>query len=206
MESPVDRLHENNVVTISLPICGGYRVVDFEAAVLALIESGIVLRPLNVDAVVLPERADDVFLTFEFGGQLIGLKGELTWRGQQGGLRFQVADGVLRHRSRYTRVEAELSVTVACAGGADRYAGTTVNVAPEGLLVRAPLAVELGETLELDLSVPGHPEPVRLLATVVRHGGGLFAVHFPGDPRARAVIAEFVVEQRAAQALAPAPG
>ncbi len=86
--------------------------------------------------------------------------------------------------------------------GADRCTGTTINVAPEGLLVKAPLDVELGETLELELTVPGHAQPVRPRATVVRHGGGLFAVHFPGDPRARAVIAEFVVEQRAAQNLA----
>lgn len=205
MDLIVDRLRENSLVTISLPIGGRYRVVDFEASVLALIESGVALHPLHIDAVVLPQRADDVFLTFVSGGQLVGLKGSLTWRGQEGSLRFQVADGVQRRRSRYTRVETELDVTVSRSGGADRCTGKTVNVAPEGLLVKAPLDVELGETLELELSVPGQAQPLRLRATVVRHAGGLFALHFPSDPMARAVIAEFVVEHRTAANLSPAP-
>jgi hypothetical protein len=191
----VDRLRENTVVTVSLPSRGHYRVADFEASVLAVIESGAALHPLGIDLAVLPERAEDVFLTFVHRGQLVGLKGALTWRGHEGSLRFQVADGVQRRRSRYTRVEAELPVRV----GADRVAGVTVDVAPEGLLVKAPLAVELGQRLEVELTLPGYAPALRLLATVVRHGGGLFAVHFPGDARARAVIAEFVVERRAAQ-------
>jgi hypothetical protein len=191
----VERLNENTVVTISLPTGGGFRVVDFEATVIAVIESGVALHPIDVDAVVLPERADDVFLTFVHQGQLVGLKGALTWRGQEGSLRFQVADGVQRRRSRYTRVDAQLPVTI--TRGEQSVAGTTVNVAPEGLLVRASLDVELGETLEIRLSLPGQTQPLRLHATVVRHAGDLFAVHFPGDPRTRAVVAEFVVEQRA---------
>ncbi|MDA0170902.1 PilZ domain-containing protein [Solirubrobacter taibaiensis] len=196
----MDRLRENTVVTISLPTGGNrYRIVDFEATVIAVIESGAALHPIGIDHGVLPARAEDVFLTFVHQGQLVGLKGALTYRHQGGGLRFQVADGVQRRRSRYTRVDAELPVTVTRAGGGETTTGTTVNVAPEGLLVKAPLDVELGESLSLALTVPGQPQPLRLSAAVVRHGGGLFAVHFPGDPMARAVVAEFVVEHRAAQ-------
>src|SRR5262245_9287592 len=107
----VDRLRENTVVTISLPFAGRtYRVLDFEASVVALIESGAVLHPIGVDATVFPEKIDGVFLTFVHEGQLVGLKGGLTTRA--GSLRFQVEDGVQRRRSRYTRVDAELPVMV----------------------------------------------------------------------------------------------
>jgi hypothetical protein len=197
MDRDVERLRENTVVTISLPTGGGYRIADFEATVIAVIESGVAVHPIDVDARLLPERADDVFLTFVHHGQLVGLKGSLTLR--RGSLRFQVADGVQRRRSRYTRVDAELPVTV--TRGEAVVPGTTVNVAPEGLLVKAPLHVELGEALAIDLTLPGQAQPLRLRATVVRHAADLFAVHFPGDPRVRAIIAEYVVEQRAAQHL-----
>jgi hypothetical protein len=196
IDREVERLRENTVVTISLPPGGGYRVVDFEATVIAVIESGVAVHPLDIDPRVLPERADGVFLTFVHQGQLVGLKGALTWRGHGGSLRFQVADGVQRRRSRYTRVEAALPVAI--VRGEETVAGTTVNVAPEGLLIEAPLPVELGETLAIDLTLPEPGQPLRLRATVVRHAGGLFAVHCPGDPRSRALIAEFVVQQRAA--------
>jgi hypothetical protein len=198
----VDRLRENTEVTISLPFSGRtYRVLDFNATVVALIETGAVLDAGTVDATVFPEQLDDVFLTFVHEGQLVGLKGSLGSRA--GSLRFQVADGVQRRRSRYTRVDAELPVTVAREGGVDATAGTTVNVAPEGLLIRAALEVELGAQVEVVLTLPGGPEPLRLSATVVRHAGELFAVHFPGDPVARAAIAEHVVEQCAAIRSAP---
>ena len=102
---------------------------------IALVESGAALEPLGISTDLLPARADDVFLSFVDGGQLVGLKGTLSWNGQS--LRFQVADGVHMRRNRYTRVDAELAVTL--RRGDETYEGVTVNVAPEGLLVKAPL-------------------------------------------------------------------
>lgn len=189
-------------MTISLPFAGrSYRVLDFEADVVALIESGAVLRPLTIDASLFPEKLEDVFLTFVHDGQLVGLKGELTSRGGSF-VRFQVADGVQRRRYRYTRVDAELPVTVA-REGAGAVAGTTVNVAPEGLLIRAALEVELGAQVDVELTLPDRAAPLHLRATVVRHAEDLFAVHFPGDPLARTAIAEYVVDQRAALVCPP---
>jgi hypothetical protein len=76
----------------------------------------------------------------------------------------------------------------------------TVNVAPEGLLVKTPLAVELGDIVELGLTLPGQPHPLSLRGEVVRHAGGLIALHLAGTRHElRAVLAEFVVERRAAQ-------
>ena len=46
----VDRLRDNAIVTVSLPGASGYRVSDFSATVVALIETGAVLHPLDVNA------------------------------------------------------------------------------------------------------------------------------------------------------------
>jgi hypothetical protein len=191
----VDRLRENTIVSVSLPMAGRlFRVSDFDATVVALIESGAVLEPLDVHRDVLPARAEDVFLSFVHGGQLVGLKGTLTFDDSRG-LRFQVADGVHMRRSRYTRVDASLPVTL--QRGDESVAGTTINVAPEGLLVTAPMSVELGEQIDVTLTLPAGSLPLR--AKVVRHAGGMIALHFAGDRQASAVVAEFVVERRAAE-------
>jgi hypothetical protein len=192
----VDRLRDNASVTVSLPGGSGYRVSDFSATVVALIETGAVLLPHDVNPDALPARASHVFLSFVHGGQLVGLKGELTHDAR--GLRFQVQDGVQRRRERYTRVDAELEVTLR-RPDEERSRGVTINVAPEGLLVKADLPVELGERLEITLALPGHTMPLVLQAKVVRHAGGLIALHFHGARRdAGAAVAEFVVERRAA--------
>lgn len=193
----MDRLRENATVTVSLPGASGYRVSDFSATVIALIETGAVLHPLDVKTDALPARADHVFLSFVHRGQLVGLKGEMTFDGR--GLRFQVQDGVQRRRDRYTRVDAELPVTLR-RGDEAGCEGVTVNVAPEGLLVKSDLEVELGELLDITLALPAHEKPLALHSKVVRHAGGMIALHFQGARQdVGAAVAEFVVERRAAQ-------
>ena len=164
------------------------------STVIALVESGAALEPLGISPDLLPARADDVFLSFVHGGQLVGLKGTLSWNGQR--LRFQVADGVHMRRNRYTRVDAELAVTL--RRGDETCEGVTVNVAPEGLLVKAPLPVELGDVVDVGLALPGQSHPLPLRGDVVRHAGGLIALHWRAARAARRG-AEFVVERRAAQ-------
>jgi hypothetical protein len=196
IHSVVDRLRDNASVTVSLPGGSGYRVSDFSATVVALIETGAVLLPHDVNPDALPLRAAHVFLSFVHGGQLIGLKGELTFDSR--GLRFQVQDGVQRRRNRYTRVDAELEVTLR-RGDQERVRGVTVNVAPEGLLVNSDLPVELGERLEITLALPADATPLAMQAKVVRHAGGMIALHFQDIRRETgAAVAEFVVERRAA--------
>jgi hypothetical protein len=193
------RLQEDAIVTVSLPSnARGFRVIDFRATVIALIESGVVLHPIELAGALPPGHAEDVFLSFvSAAGQLVGLKGTLI--SDDRGVRFEVRDGVHVRRRRYTRVDAQLPVTL------DGCPGTTVNVAPDGLLVEAPLTVELGQDLELELTLPAYAQPLRLGATVVRHAGGLIALNFhPARRDARAAIAEFVVERRAAE-LQPTP-
>jgi hypothetical protein len=188
------RLQEDAIVTVSLPPnARGFRVIDFQATVIALIESSVVLHPIELAGTLPPGHAEDVFLSFVSAeGQLVGLKGTLV--SDDRGVRFEVRDGVHVRRRRYTRVDAKLPITL------DGSAGTTVNVAPEGLLVEAPLTVELGQELDLELTLPAYAQPLRLRATVVRHAGGLIALNFhPAHRDARAAIAEFVVERRATE-------
>jgi hypothetical protein len=175
--------------------------------VIALVESGVALEPVDVARELLPAQAENVFVSFVHERRLVGLKGTLTADDRGGGLRFRVRDGVRVRRRGYSRVEAELSVTLRRDDGTDPCRGMTVNVAPDGLLVTARLAVELGEVLELLLTLPGHERLWRLRGEVVRHGGGMIALRFLGDGReSRAAVAEFVVERRAAQLRgAPAP-
>ncbi len=149
----MDRLRENAVVTISLPTGSNFRVMDFHATVIALIESGAALHP--IDVALPPGRAENVFLSFVHGGHLVGLKGTLISHADGRGVRFEISDGVHMRRSRYTRVDAELPVTV---GGTP---GSTINVAPEGLLVKASLTVELGQLLDVTLALPGRRRPAR---------------------------------------------
>jgi hypothetical protein len=172
-----------------------YHVIDFHATVIALLDSSVALHPIDIPAHLLPARADDVFLSFVHGRQLVGLKGSLTWRDAGGGLRFEIQDGVHVRRSRYTRIDAELAVTL--TRGEETRAGTTVNVAPEGLLVKSAMAVELGEQLDVTLALPN--QALKLRAKVVRHAGGMIALQLAGDRVARATVAEFVVERRAAE-------
>jgi hypothetical protein len=198
------RLPENAVVTVSLPAGGPlYRVSDFHAVVIALVQSGVALEPVDVARELLPAHAENVFVSFVHERRLVGLKGTLTADDRGGGLRYRVQDGVHVRRRGYTRVEAELPVTLRRDDGTDPCRGTTVNVAPDGLLVTA----ELAEVLEILLTPPGHERPWRLRGKVIRHGDGMIALRFLGDGReSRAAVAEFVVEQRAGQRRgAPAP-
>jgi hypothetical protein len=190
------RLREDADVTLNLPSTGvGLRVRDFDAVVVALVDSGIVLAPRDVVAELLPAEIDDVFLSFVDGRQLVGLKGTLTH--DRRGLRFRVSDGVRMRRRGYSRVDAELPVTVRRADGSDPCRGVTVDVAPEGLLVSARLAVALDDVLELLVTLPAAERPLRLRARVVRHGGGRIALRLLRDaPESRAALAEFVVERR----------
>jgi hypothetical protein len=197
------RLCERQTVTISLPSSGApMRVRDFEATVVALLEYAAALRPIDVDADLIPSRTQDVFLSFVRERRLVGLKGVLTRNGAD--VRFRVQDGVRVPQPRHTRVDLQTPVTLRRADG-ESGGGSTINISADGLLVRAPLAVTVGEPLELSLTLPGQKLALDLHARVVRHGAGMIAIELTGGPpHARAAISELVLERRPAEA--PAAG
>jgi hypothetical protein len=199
-----NRLTEDSVVTISLPAGAPVRLRDFNATVIARVKSGVVLEPIGVVAAALPARSEDVFLSFVSGTGLVALKGSLTH--DRGALRFQVQDGIRVHARRYTRVEAELSLSLRRADADKGWAGTSVNIAQEGLLARSQFPAALDDEVALTLWLPGIEQPLELQARVVRHADDMAALRFVDvGPYEQAAIAEFVIEQRLAerQALDP---
>ena len=198
------RLTEDSVVTISLPAGAPVRLRDFNATVIARVKSGVVLEPIGVVAAALPARSENVFLSFVSGTGLVALKGSLTH--DRGALRFQVQDGIRVHARRYTRVEAELSLSLRRADADKGWAGTSVNIAQEGLLARSQFPAALDDDVALTLWLPGIEQPLELQARVVRHADDMAALRFVDvGPYEQAAIAEFVIEQRLAerQALDP---
>jgi hypothetical protein len=191
------RLTEDSVVTISLPAGAPVRLRDFNATVVARVKSGVVLEPIGLLTESLPARSENVFLSFASGSGLVALKGSVTR--ERGVLRFQVQDGIRVDARRYTRVDAELTLSLQRADAEKGWSGTTVNIAQEGLLARTQLPATLDDDVEIQLWLPGLEQPLALRTRVVRHASGLVALHF-NDPGAfeQAAIAEFVIEQRLA--------
>jgi hypothetical protein len=167
------RLHEHIRVTVSLPPRDARaRLRDFDATVVELLDAAVVLQP-DISFELIPGQTDDVYLSFASGRGLVALKGSLTR--DRGSVRFRVQDGVRVRRRRAPRVDVELPVTL--RHGAEEVAGTTANLSRDGVLVRAALAVELGDRIELEL------EGSRFTARVVRHGDGMVALQFLDGPR-----------------------
>jgi hypothetical protein len=189
------RLSEDAVVTISLPAGAPARLRYFNATVVARVKSEVALEPHGVDVASVPSPSESVFLSFVYGSGLVALKGALTR--ERGALRFRVQDGIRVHARRYTRVVAELPVSLQRADAEKGWSGTTVNLAQEGLLARTQLPAALDDDVAVTLWLPGIEQPLALQTRVVRHGDGMVALRFlePG-PFEQAAIAEFVIEQR----------
>jgi hypothetical protein len=198
------RLTEDSIVTISLPAGAPVRLRDFNATVVARVKSGVVIDPIGIAAAALPTRSEDVFLSFVSGSGLVALKGALTH--DRGALRFQVQDGIRVHARRYTRVEAELSLSIMRADADKGWAGTSVNIAQEGLLARTQFPAAMDDEVTLSLWLPGIEQPLELQARVVRHAEGMVALRFvDAGPYEQAAVAEFVIEQRLAERQAVDP-
>jgi PilZ domain len=175
----VQRLTEIEYVTINLP--GGR---DFDANVVAVAGATAALKPIGFVIAKLPERIDDVLVSFVYGAQLVGLKGSLV-RGTEI-LRFSVADGVQKRGRRSTRIPAELAITL------DGVEGTTINIATEGVLVRCDHPVETGDVLQVELALPSAPLATR--GRVVRHADGMIALELHRD--AHGTVGEFVIAEK----------
>lgn len=175
----MQRLTEIEYVTINLP--GGR---DFDAHVVAVAGSTAALKPIGFVIAKLPQRIDGVLISFVSGSQLVGLKGSLV-RGAEI-LRFTVADGVQKRGRRSTRIPAELPITL------DGVAGTTINIATEGVLVRCDRPAETGDVLKIELQLPSAPLSTR--GRVVRHADGMIALELHRD--AHTTVGEFVIAEK----------
>ena len=116
-------------------------------------------------------------------------------------------DGVRVHARRYTRVDAELTVSLQRADADKGWSGTTVNIAQEGLLARTQFPVAMDDDGRRHaVAARRSRQPLALQAKVVRHGGDMVALHFVDvGPFEQAAIAEFVIETRLSERQAARP-
>jgi PilZ domain len=192
----MDRLHEFDRVTINLPReVARARERDFDCAVVAFDRATAILRPVDVLPAGLPRTLAHVTLLFEHEARLIGLRGVFILDDPY--VLFTVEDGVQLARRRSTRTPLALSVTLTCDG--EESPGATVNVAADGLLVEADIAVADGDRIGARLDLPQPVGRVEVPARVVRKGDGLVAVELEhDDSRVRAALMQLVVAQQTA--------
>jgi hypothetical protein len=161
----VDRLRNHEAVVITLPQGQYLSPTSFTARVLAHEDRTIALETENpVDAVRVPDRVPNSFLTFRHGDSLVGFRGTLFTAQPAGDLRFVVADQTAL-KGRATRVTCAARVALRrVSGNSNRTLeaeGKTVNIAPGGLLIEAPAAqVETGDEVEFQLWHPDQTDVV----------------------------------------------
>jgi PilZ domain-containing protein len=195
----VDRLHDHDAVVVTLPR-GHYMVpTSFTARILAVDGMTVALEVDNkAETARLPDQVPNAFLTFRHSDSLVGFRGTLHAARPVGDFRFVVADRAAT-RSRSTRINCMTWVMVRRLSGdepGDEVQGTTVNIAPAGLLIEAAgTDAVTGDLVEFHLTHPDdHDKIVSGEATVVRHGEGLVAVAVTDDSaEARAVLGALVV-------------
>jgi hypothetical protein len=143
------------------------------------------LEPINPDDLErLPVALPDMFMTFTHGGSLVALKGDLIVKSALASgsdarttpdVRFRVTDGV-----HTPAVSAQLPLCapvglrrVSAAGEKQReqFHSQTIQLTPDRLQLE-PLTerVDIGDALEVELSLPGSERPVRGIANVVDAG------------------------------------
>lgn len=139
------------------------------------------------------------FLTFEFGGRPVALRGELEILGDHH-LRFRPTDGVALERRTAPRLDAEVPIQVAAAQPPWTVLdGVTVNLSADGALVRPTGDFAGGDRV----AVVVEPAPGLRIATdgaVVRIVGDRIAILFAAlDPELRGRMVEYVIARKLEQ-------
>ena len=189
----MDRLREFSIVTVSLP--DSARLSEFKAYVLGVHRQTAMLQPVErVDTMWLPPTLDDVLMTFQHGGQIVGLKGELR-RDMPEDLAFRVTDGVCVPRRRSSRLKLCAPVSVTGAGG-EAISCQTHEVGPDGVMLEGATGLWPQQVVSLSLMLPESSEAVCAQARVTQvHSGGLSSLEFIGlDRGVRIRLSSFVSE------------
>jgi hypothetical protein len=113
-------------------------------------------------------------------------------------VRIRIAEKRVVQRRDDVRVEAVVPVSVRLGDDGQRTLGTyTLDVSGGGFLIAGPDTLAVGERAQLALKLPGDPEPVHALVTVVREtGAGLRAVTIDAiSPRDERRLVRFVFDR-----------
>jgi hypothetical protein len=178
----MDRLREFSIVTVSLP--DSARLSEFKAYVLGVHRQSATLQPVGrFDAQWLPQRVQDVLMSFHHGTQTVGLKGELRWGDAPDDLRFRVTDGVCVPRRRSSRLKLCAPAFVTGRDGAET-ACQTYDVGADGVMLEGATGLEVGQITSLNLMLPESSDPVHAQACVTAvHEGELCSLEFVGLER-----------------------
>jgi PilZ domain-containing protein len=197
----VDRLRDHETVVVTLPTPGKSARSSFTAKVLAVADATVALQTdVKVDAIYVPDRTTNVFITFRHENALVGFRGTLFAAEPLGDFRFVVSDRDVTRR-RATRVALDTTIGIRRVlddSPGEEVEARTVNIAPGGLLLDAPtLGALLGDTVEFRLPFPGRPDVVLTgQGTVVREGDGLVALALAAtSTEARAGLGALVIER-----------
>ncbi|MFB3924123.1 MAG: response regulator [Terriglobia bacterium] len=107
---------------------------------------------------------------------------------------FSVARGAaLEERRRYVRLPHRTVVECRCAG--QRHEARSIDVARGGILLECTARMDTGQVIEMEFSLPGARQPLRLLGKVIRGDpSGRVAVEFiEPEPQDRDALERFVV-------------
>jgi PilZ domain len=189
----MDRLREFSIVTVSLP--DSARVSEFKAYVVGVHKRVANLQPVErVDAMWLPETVEGVLMSFDHGGQTVGLKGELKLGNAPDDVRFRVTDNVFLPRRRSSRLKL-------CAPAIVNFDGAEIvcqthDVGPDGVMLEGAGILPVNHPLAISVILPESPEPVVADAVVTDvHDAGLCSVEFRGMEReTRRRLSDFVTE------------
>jgi len=197
----VNRLNENDLVTITLPLSSQGRARRFlDCYVLAVAGRTAAVEAVDKpETMRLPERLDNVLMTFRSGDALIGLKGTLVATPTFGEFRFCSHAREGASRTRATRAPVAIPVGIRHPGAASFEEGTTLNISITGLLVECTLEASAGDELELELFTGIQDEGMKVNGHVVRTGAGAIALEFNAmSPELHAQIVKLVIDERRA--------
>jgi hypothetical protein len=187
----MDRLREFSIVTVSLP--DSARMSEFRAYVVGVHRESAALQP--IERVELPDAIGNVLMSFTYGTQIVGLKGELRVEGAPDDLRFRVTDGVCIPRKRSTRLKLCAPVSVAPVAGGAVITCQTHDVSSDGLVLEGVSRLERGERLTVMVSLPEIEDALSAQAVVTDVDDELCTVEFIGlDGDTRRQLSDFVSE------------
>lgn len=109
---------------------------------------------------------------------------------------FAAARGMMiSERRRYVRLP--LGVDVICAVGERRFKVRSLDLAQGGILLQGSGGMADGEVAEIEFSVPGEKQPLKIMAKVARKSGpqGMAMEFIDPEPPDRAALKRYVTTQ-----------
>lgn len=109
---------------------------------------------------------------------------------------FAAARGMMiTERRRYIRLPFEADVI--CTAGGRRYKVRTIDLAQGGILLQGSCGMANGDVAEIEFTVPGESQPLKIMAKMARKSGpqGMTMVFIDPEPSDQAALERYVIDQ-----------